>query len=154
MIRIQKATENDLCRIYQMQVEAFRPLLDKYEDYATSPAAEPFERTLQRFAFDNVAYHLIMLDDEPIGAIRVRWQDTTYVLAQILITPKHQNKGYGQESIREIEKLYPDATKWTLDTIAQEEKLCCLYEKMGYRKTSHVHRVREGMDIVDFEKTV
>lgn len=97
MIRIQKATENDLCRIYQMQVEAFLPLLDKYEDYATSPAAEPFERTLQRFAFDNVAYHLIMLDDEPIGAIRVRRQDTTYVLAQILITPKHQNKGYAQE---------------------------------------------------------
>ena len=154
MIRIQKATENDLCRIYQMQVEAFRPLLDRYQDYETSPAAEPFERTLQRFASDNVEYHLIMLDDEPVGAIRVRRQGTTYILAQILITPKHQNQGYAQQAIAETEKLYPNAKKWVLDTIAQEEKLCCLYEKMGYKKTGHVHRVKEGMDIVDFEKTV
>ena len=101
MIRIQKATEDDLRSIYEMQIQAFQPLLDKYQDYDTSPAAEPFERTLQRFNFDNVAYHLIMLKDEPIGAVRVRWQGTTYVL----IKPGYQNKGYAQEAIRETEKL-------------------------------------------------
>ena len=63
-------------------------------------------------------------------------------------------RGYAQEAIREIEKLYPKAKKWTLDTIAQEEKLCYLYEKMGYRKTGDIHHVKEGMDIVDYEKMV
>ena len=109
MIRLQKATEDDLRCVYEMQVEAFQLLLDKYQDYDTSPAAEPFERTVQRFNFDNVEYHLILLDDEPISAVRVRRQDTTYVLVQILIKPKHQNKGYAQEAIRKIEKLYPSA---------------------------------------------
>lgn len=137
-----------------MQIQAFQPLLDKYQDYDTSPAAEPFERTVQRFNFDNVAYHLIMLKDEPIGAVRVRWQGTTYVLVQILIKSRYQNKGYAQEAIRETEKLYPRAEKWVLDTIAQEEKLCYLYEKMGYRKTGDVHHIKDGMDIVDFEKRV
>ena len=152
MLRIQEACENDLRLIYEMQVEAFQQLLDKYHDHDTSPAAEPFERTLQRFNYDNVVYHLIMLDDSPIGAARVRWQDTTYALVQLLIKPEYQNKGYAQQAMREIERLYPNAKKWVLDTIAQEEKLCYLYEKMGYHKTGQTERVNERMDMVFYEK--
>lgn len=154
MIILRKAIEDDLRRIYEMQVEAFQPLLDKYQDYDTSPAAEPFERTVQRFNYDNVEYHLILLNDKPIGAVRVRWQDTTYVLVQILIKPEYQNKGYAQEAIQETEKLYPNAKKWVLDTIAQEEKLCHLYEKIGYQKTGDIHHIKDGMDIVGFYKIV
>jgi len=53
-----------------------------------------------------------------------------------------------------MEHLYPDARKWELDTIAQEEKLCHLYEKMGYRKTGRVEKLKDGMDIVYYEKNM
>ena len=37
------AGKDDMKTIWKMQVEAFSELLDKYQDYDTSPAAESFE---------------------------------------------------------------------------------------------------------------
>lgn len=153
-ISIKKADKNDLKKIYDMQLTAFRPLLDKYKDCETSPAAEPFERTLQRFRFDNVSYHLITLGTEVIGAVRVRWNDDIYVLSQIFILPVYQGRGYAQEAIRLVEAMYPNASLWRLDTIAQEAKLCHLYEKMGYHKTGHSEHIKNGMDIIFYEKVM
>ena len=153
-ISIKKADKSDLKKIYEMQLSAFRSLLDHYKDYETSPAAEPFERTVQRFRFENVSYHLIMLGAEVIGAVRVRWNADLYVLAQILIIPEYQGLGYAQEAIRLVEAAYPNASRWSLDTIAQEEKLCHLYEKLGYRKTGKTEHVKDGMDIIFYEKVM
>ncbi len=153
-ISVEKADKNDLKQIYEMQVSAFRPLLDQYKDYETSPAAEPFERTLQRFRFENVSYHLIKLGTEVIGAVRVRWNDDTYVLSQIFILPEYQGQGYAQEAIRQVEAAYPNASRWRLDTIEQEAKLCHLYEKMGYHKTGQTKRIKDGMDLVFYEKVM
>lgn len=153
-ISIKKADKNDLKKIYDMQLTAFRPLLDKYKDYETSPAAETFERTLQRFRFDNVSYHLITLGTAVIGAVRVRWNDDIYVLSQIIILPEYQGLGYAQEAIRQVEAAYPNASRWRLDTIEQEAKLCHLYEKMGYHKTGHSEHIKDGMDIIFYEKVM
>ena len=152
MIRLQKAIESDLNTIHEMQKTTFHPSLEKQRYDETNPAAEPFERTAQRFSQPNVDYYLIFLDDEKIGAVRVRRQETENVLVQILILPAYQNHGYAQETIRQTEALYPDAARWMLDTIAQEEKLCHLYEKMGYRRTGASEHIEDGMDIVDYEK--
>ncbi|MFR1519292.1 MAG: GNAT family acetyltransferase [Clostridia bacterium] len=51
-----------------------------------------------------------------------------------------------------IEQLYPSAERWELDTILQEEKLCYLYEKMGYKKTGQTQKIKAGMDIVFYAK--
>ena len=73
---------------------------------------------------------------------------------QILILPEYQNKGLAQQAIKKVEALYPEAEYWRLDTIAQEDKLCHLYSKMGYQKTGEIEHIKDGMDIVFFEKQV
>ena len=57
------------------------------------------------------------------------------------------------EAIRKVESLFPDAVSWRLDTIAQEKKLCHLYQKMGYRKTGETEHIKDGMDTIFFEKS-
>lgn len=54
--------------------------------------------------------------------------------------------------IRLVEAIYPNATRWELDTILQEEKLCYLYEKMGYKKTGQTEEIKKGMDLVFYAK--
>lgn len=153
MIDLRVATREDLELIHSMQLKAFAQLYEKYQDDETSPATEPFERTLQRFSNANITYYLILEKQDIIGAIRVRKQDTvTYVLVQIFILPEFQNKGYAQQAIEKVESLYPEAEHWRLDTIKQEEKLCYLYSKMGYQRTGEIEHIKEGMDIVFFEK--
>ena len=152
MIDLREAKKEDLKLLYSMQLKAFSALYEKYQDKDTSPAAESFERTLQRFYNTNVTYYLILEDDIIIGSIRVRKQDKIYVLVQILILPEYQNRGLAQLAIKKVESLYPDAEYWRLDTIAQEDKLSHLYSKMGYQKTGEIEHIKDGMDIVFFEK--
>lgn len=72
MIDLREAKKEDLELLYSMQLKAFAALYEKYQDKETSPATEPFERTLQRFSNKNVTYYLIMdLDDQfPDGMFR------------------------------------------------------------------------------------
>ena len=55
------AERDDLEIIYSMQKEAFAPLYEKYQDTETSPATEPFEKTIQRIDNINVTYYLIVV---------------------------------------------------------------------------------------------
>ncbi len=62
-----------------------------------------------------------------------------------------RNKGYAQQAIQEVEKLYGD-DNWSLDTILQEKGNIHLYEKLGYKRTGKIERISYLMDIVYFEK--
>lgn len=65
--------------------------------------------------------------------------------------PEHRNKGYAQQAIIEVEKIY-GADNWCLDTILQEKGNCYLYEKLGYHQIGKVDKISECMDIVYYEK--
>ncbi|MGJ7912434.1 hypothetical protein [Neobacillus sp. LXY-1] len=47
-VRLEKATNVDAQAIFDIQVKAFLPLLEKYKDYGTSSANETTERVLIR----------------------------------------------------------------------------------------------------------
>ena len=72
----------------------------------------------------------------------------------IFILTEYQGFGYAQEAIRQAEAEYPESILWELETILQEPKLRHLYEKMGYRRTGKTERIRDGMDLVYYEKEV
>lgn len=66
IMRLVRAEVNDCDKIWRMQIKAFAELLEKYQDYATSPGNEAKERIetklLQEFTYfyyifdDNVYY--------------------------------------------------------------------------------------------------
>ena len=43
-ITLEKATEVDAAVLFQMQIDSFGPLLNKYKDYETNPANESIEK--------------------------------------------------------------------------------------------------------------
>ena len=151
-VMLEKAGVNDAQEIYDLQIESFRELLNKYQDFDYSPGAEKPERTMQRLMEPFTDFYFISLNGKHIGALRICNFDKLCKLKQIFILPQYQGYGYAQEAITIAESLYPDAGRWELDTILQEEKLCHLYEKMGYKKTEKTECIKDGMDIVFFEK--
>lgn len=154
-ISLQKANNNDCAGIHALQIEAFAELLEKYHDTASNPGAEPLERIVQRMEQPFTDYYWIRLDGRNIGAIRIaRDGAESCRIAPVFVLPAYHNKGYAQQAIRLAEALYPNAVVWTLDTILQEEKLCHLYEKLGYRQTGERHELQPGMTIVFYEKRV
>ncbi len=152
MIRLKKAILSDCSEIYDLQVKSFRALLEKYQDYDFNPGAETIEKTINRFNESFTDYYFICIDTKNIGALRICNFDDLCKLKQIFILPEYQGNGYAQEAIIISESLYPNATRWELDTIKQEDKLCYLYEKMGYKKTGKEQKIKDGMDIVFYSK--
>ena len=129
------------------------PLLDKYQDFDTSPANETIQRTIDRLQQKQTDYYLIVYDEITVGAIRiVRKDNRRYRVSPIFILPEYQGKGIASATMQVVESLYEDAIVWELDTILEEQKLCRLYEKLGYSKTGKVTKMNERMTIVFYEK--
>lgn len=57
--------------MHKMQTEAFRELLDKYQDYDTSPANEAVEKVLFRLQQEFTCFYFICLGERKVGAVRV-----------------------------------------------------------------------------------
>ena len=152
MISLRKATYEECPLLHSIQVKSFIGLLQKYQDFESSPAAESLDRIEQRFRQSYTDYYLILNGDQVVGMLRVCNFGINCRLSPICILPEHQGRGFAQEAIRSVEKHYPEALFWQLDTIAQEGKLCYLYEKLGYQKTGKIEHVKEGMDLVFYEK--
>lgn len=152
-IRLQKANRDDMHELWEMQVDAFKGLLDKYQDYDMSPAAESYERILQKYDFTGTTYFFIFADGIKVGGIRVidKKDGSRKRISPIWIMPEFRNKGYAQQAILEAEKIYGD-DNWSLDTILQEEGNLHLYEKLGYKRTGKTEKISDLMDIVYFEK--
>lgn len=154
MLTLQKARRSDCNDLHWIQVISFQPLLDKYRDFDTSPAAESVDRIIQRFEQPFTSYYFICLLEKPIGFLRVCDFGEVCRLSPICILPECQGHGYAQQAMSLAEALYPNARKWTLDTIPQEEKLCHFYEKMGYRRKEKYEKIKDGMDLIFYEKEV
>jgi GNAT superfamily N-acetyltransferase len=75
----------------------------------------------------------ILLEGRIIGNITVRIRDEgRYWLGCLAIIPEFQNRGIGSKALQFIEKEFPDAISWSLDTPVQKASNCHFYEKAGY----------------------
>lgn len=147
------ATEDDLQTLWKMQVRAFSDILEKYQDYEMSPAAETFDKVMARYRQPWTTYYFIVAEDEVVGAIRVvdKKDGSRKRISPIWIMQEYRNKGYAQSAITAVEQIY-GSENWCLDTILQEKGNLHLYEKMGYHQTGKIEKINDLMDIVFYEK--
>ncbi len=150
---MQEVTRDNIETVWKMQLKAFSSLLEKYQDYDISPGAEPFEKVLARFEQPWTKYYFIVSDEDKVGVIRVvdKKDGSRKRISPIFIMAEYRNKGYAQQAMEAVERLYGEYN-WSLDTILQEEGNIHLYEKMGYHRLEKQEHINERMDIVFFEK--
>jgi len=155
-IQLFKASITDASLIHSMQVESFKSLLRKYEDFETNPGAESVEKIVQKMKQSYTDYFLIKLDMSIVGAIRiVKIEDNSVCrISPLFILPDFRNKGIAQIVFKLIEELYNPKNGWVLETILEEKGNCYLYEKLGYIQTGKIDKIKDGMNIVHYRKTV
>lgn len=152
-VLIKKAKESDAQEIHDIQVAAFKPLLEKYKDENTNPANESVERVLTRIHNPNGAFYKIYAEGSLVGAICVFWKEVTqYWISPMFISPEYQGKGIAQKAIALIESMFPMADTWELATILEEKGNCYLYEKMGYKPTGLIKKLNDETTLVCYKK--
>ena len=158
LIELKLITREDAECLHKLQIEAFMPLYEKYQDDTTSPVKESLEIIEKKIAEDKSDFYFILLNGEKAGAVRVKWykggkvyENVTWI-APIFIIPYFQNKGIASNVIKQLFTIYPNTIEWRLDTIKQEERICYLYEKCGFVKTGDETVVNENMTLIDYVK--
>ena len=153
-VQLIRATVENAEHIWKMQVEAFLPLLNKYQDYETNPASEPADRVKGRLEQSNTYYYYIKADEEIVGTIRVIDDmnvNSRKQISPLCVLPKFQNRGIAQKAIIKAEEIH-GAANWELATILQEKGNCHLYEKMGYHKTGETKVINERLTLIFYQK--
>ena len=152
-IKLVEVTRDDIEAVWKMQVEAFSGLLEKYQDYDLSPAAEAVDKVIARFEQPWTKYYFINAEGINVGAVRIvdMKDGTRKRISPLWIMEEYRGKGYAQQAILAAEELY-GSDNWSLDTILQEKGNCHLYEKMGYHQTGKIEHINDKMDIVFYEK--
>lgn len=152
-ISLRPAVREDIDTIWKMQVEAFKGLLEIYQDYDMSPACESVDKITARFEQPWTTYYFIVADGIDAGAVRVvdKKDGSRKRISPIFVMQEYRGRGIAQAAMHALEKIY-GADNWCLDTILQEKGNCHLYEKMGYHRTGRIEKINERMDIVFYEK--
>lgn len=153
-LKLIRAGIEDARHLWEMQVEAFMELYNKYRDTQTSPATESIDKIIMRLEQPFTYYYYIQVDNDIAGAIRVvdkKEDKQAKRISPIFIMPQYRNRGIAQKAILEAEKIH-GASHWELDTILQEEGNCHLYEKMGYYQTGQTKVINDKMTLVFYVK--
>src|SRR5690606_2380687 len=154
-VLLEKATESDAQSIFDIQVKSFMPLLQKYQDYETNPANETIEKVIRRINRSNGGFYKILENNILVGAICIYWKENSqFCISPMFIHPAFQGNGIAQKAITIIEKMFPQAQSWELDTLLEEERNCHLYEKMGYSQTGDKKKLNEYATLVFYKKVL
>lgn len=154
-ILLIKSVPTDASDLLAMQKTAFKPLLEKYQDYETSPAAETIERVQTRIAIPSGGFFKIIADEKWVGAMCIQQEKgKVYWIGPIFIHPDYQGKGIAQRAMAVAEQFFADAAVWKLATLLEEQGNRYLYEKMGYVRTDRCKPINDKATLVYYEKAV
>lgn len=94
MLKLQKITRQDANLYHAMQVQAFQPLLDEYQDVKTNPAADSLQKVEERLSLESSSAYFIRDADQIVGALRVvRLAHTVMKGSSLFILPEFQGRG-------------------------------------------------------------
>ena len=155
-IKFEEVCEEEIQLLYDMQIESFMPLYEKYHD-EMSPVNESIERVRAKAFAENRRYYFIVKDGVRVGAVNIGSklsdsEENCFYISPIFILPKYQNQGIGYAAIQTAFSLFKDIKVWKLDTILQEKGNCHLYEKCGFVRVGEEQVINDNMTLIYYEK--
>lgn len=104
--------------LHAMQVEAFKELLEKYQDFDASPANENIEKVEARLKQDFTFYYFICVGQQKVGAIRIidkKENAKNKRIFPIFILAEFQEKGIAQKAIQLCEEIHGSESELFID---------------------------------------
>lgn len=154
-IHIEPAVVSDATLLHELQIKAFLPLLEKYQDHSTNPACEPLEKTIERITSDSKGFYKILIKNQIVGGIAFKHvSDQTIWIGPIFVDPDFQNQKIAQQALIQFEAIFPNITKYELATLSKESGNIHLYLKLGYKLQAKKQKLNDQLDLVFFEKII
>lgn len=126
----QKATENDIDYLLDLRTKTMVP------HYAEANLPTDRETTLQRVLYQFDKAHIIFLDNQPIGLLKIDKADTNIDILQLQIDPSQQGKGLGRIILTDILNEASETGKTASLSVLKTNKAQHLYSSLGFKIVS------------------
>lgn len=130
IIEFERATLDDIETLIDVRNQSF------YKDFVRYGECPGYNRSKEdmTWAILNRMVYKIVCDGRTVGNISVDdSQNETCRLCCLCVIPDYENRGIGQEALRFIEREFPNATTWTLETPSDKMRNHYFYKKAGYK---------------------
>ncbi len=148
-MRIEAAEIADAPAILEVQKLAYRSEAELYGFFDMPPLIETLEQVEGEFATNQILK--AVEDDLVVGSVRARRFNGECYVGRLSVHPDFQNRGIGRALMEEVEKLHPDAKRFTLFTGSKSLKNIGLYKRLGYR-TERREPVANGVNLLYMAK--
>lgn len=147
-IQFETPCEQDAEALRQVHNKAF------YADFIKYGLCPGYGRTVEsiRDAMNSSITYKIIADNVIVGKISAKTVNDSceYHLECLCVIPEYENKGIGKLAVEHLERQHPDATKWSLETPADNKRNIRFYERCGYSVTGSIN---DGIALAVLSKT-
>ena len=148
-VRVERAEVAHAADILDLQKLAYQSEARLYDDWTLPPLTQTLASLNAEFA-DSVV--LRALDGTRlVGSVRAREAHGLCHVGRLVVHPDSQGQGIGTLLMREVERAFPDATRFQLFTGHRSEGNIRLYQRLGYAR-SHEKVVSSAVTLVFMEK--
>ncbi|PIF47197.1 N-acetylglutamate synthase-like GNAT family acetyltransferase [Chryseobacterium sp. 52] len=126
-ITFRKASENDMDYLLDLRMKTMNP------HYTDSNLPTDRETTLQRILYQFDKAHIILLDHEPVGLLKINKDGDKTEVLQLQIDPSQQGKGLGKMILNDILKEASTERKTVSLSVLKTNKAQNLYISLGFK---------------------
>lgn len=147
---IQKAKQEDLPSILQLQKDCYQSEADLYNDYSIQPLIQTLEDLQDEFEKGIILVGF--LKETLIGSVRGYIKDNTAFINKLIVKAEFQNKGFGKQMMKAIENKMT-CNRYKLFTGNKSVKNIMLYEKLGYSIYNN-KKINDNLSLVYLQKII
>jgi len=125
----RKATDNDIDYLLDLRMKTMNP------HYETSGLSTDRDTTLQRVLYQFEKADIILLDNQPVGLLKVDRTFTNIEVLQLQIDPSQQGKGLGKKILSDILEEASLTGKTVSLSVLKTNKAQHLYTSLGFKIT-------------------
>jgi ribosomal protein S18 acetylase RimI-like enzyme len=126
-IHYRKASENDIDFLLDLRTKTMN------EHYANSSLPTDRASTLQRVLYQFEKAHIILLNDKPVGLLKIDKSKDPIEVLQLQIDPGQQGKGLGKTILQSILEEASLAGKKVSLSVLKSNKAQHLYSSLGFK---------------------
>jgi ribosomal protein S18 acetylase RimI-like enzyme len=147
---IERAGIEDAERILRLQTIAYRSEAELYHNPRIPPMIQTLPDLQAQFE-DHLILKAAIGGGRIVGSVRARVAQGTCFVGRLVVHPEFQRQGLGSALMGDIEKRFPQATRFELFTGHRSGGNLALYRKLGYRELRR-ERVDATLELVYLEK--
>ncbi len=149
MLRIEKALEEDLVEILDLQKNAFLSEAKINNDYTIPPLMQTIESIANEFK--NSVFLKATKDNKIVGSVRANEKDGVCNIGRLIVHPDFENRGIGTKLMVSIEELFKNCNKYEVFTGEKSNKNLYLYNKLGYKEFKR-SKITDKLTLLYLEK--